>query len=132
MSRRINLAPHLSSDELEQRYHQAQKGIESCQFHIIWLLSEGKTTEAVVQLTGYSRNWIYRLVRRYNEQGASALGDQRRHNQGAKPLLDDSFESLDELEDILMHRCQQILRQQKFVQGLTQFHWWPHVEPYCQ
>jgi hypothetical protein len=45
---RISLAPHLSSDELEQRYRQAQKGIESLQFHII-----------------------------------------RRHNQGAKPLLDD-------------------------------------------
>jgi transposase len=97
MLRRISLAPHLSSDELEQRYRQAQKGIESRQFHILWLLAQGKTAEEVVELSGYSRGWIYKLVRRYNEQGASALGDQRRHNQGAKPLLDDSFESLDEL-----------------------------------
>jgi transposase len=38
-------------------------------------LAQGKTTEEVVELSGYSRGWIYKLVRRYNEQGASALGD---------------------------------------------------------
>jgi transposase len=89
MSSRISLVAHLSSHELEQRYRKAKNGVESRQFHIIWLLSEGRTTEEVVTLTGYSRNWIYRLVRLYNEQGTDALGDQRRHNQGAAPLLDD-------------------------------------------
>jgi transposase len=45
-----------------------------------------------------------------------------------EPIASRSFETLDELEDGLMYRCQQILRQQALVQGLTQFHWWPHVE----
>jgi hypothetical protein len=48
-----------------------------------------------------------------------------------EPIANRSFESLDELEDVLMHRCQQILRQQTLVHGLTQFQWWPHVEPCC-
>jgi transposase len=86
---RISLVPHLGSNELEQRYRKAKNGIESRQFQIIWLLSEGKTSEEVANFTGYSRNWIYRLVRHYNEQGAEALGDRRRHNQGGAPLLDD-------------------------------------------
>jgi hypothetical protein len=47
-----------------------------------------------------------------------------------EPIANRSFESLDELEDVLMRRCQQILRQQALVHRLTHFHWWPHVEPY--
>jgi hypothetical protein len=35
MPRRISLAPPLNSHELEQRYRQAKKGIESRQLHII-------------------------------------------------------------------------------------------------
>jgi transposase len=46
-----------------------------------------------------------------------------------EPIANRSLESLDELEDVLIHRCQQILRQQALVHGFTQFHWWPHVEP---
>jgi transposase len=49
-----------------------------------------------------------------------------------EPIANRSFESLDELEDVLIHRCQQILRQQTLVHGLTQFHWWPHVEPHYE
>lgn len=40
-------------------------------------------------VTGYSRSWIYELVRSYNRMGAEALGDLRRHNPGAVPKLDD-------------------------------------------
>jgi len=33
--------------------------------------------------------------------------------------------NLDELETILVYRCQQIMKQQEHVRGLTCFHWWP-------
>jgi hypothetical protein len=42
-------------------------------------------------------------------------------------LLSRSFENLDELEEILFNRCQQLLQQQDLVRGLTNFHWWPKV-----
>ena len=42
-------------------------------------------------------------------------------------LLSRSFENLDELEEILFNRCQQLLQQQDLVRGLTNFHWWPQV-----
>jgi len=51
-----------------------------------------------VLVTGYSRTWIYTLVKRYNEYGVAGLGDseallrsadRRNQNQGSKPLIDD-------------------------------------------
>jgi hypothetical protein len=38
-------------------------------------------------------------------------------------LLSRSFENLDELEEILFNRCQQLLQQQDLVRRLTNFHW---------
>ena len=89
MPRRIQIAPHLSVDELEQRYRQAQDGVESRHYQIIWLLAQGKRTEEVAEVTGYSRSWIYELVWGYNRMGADSLGDKRHQNPGATPLLDD-------------------------------------------
>ena len=59
------------------------------QFQIIWLLAQGKKTEEVTQITGYSRTWIYALVKRYNELGVEGLGGFRHQNIGASPLIDD-------------------------------------------
>ena len=36
-----------------------------------------------------------------------------------------SPKNLDELEDLLVYRCQQLLRQQDLIGGLTCFEWWP-------
>lgn len=89
MPKRISLANHLSLEELERRYRQAKEGIESRQYQIIKLLAQGKKTEEVEQITGYSRTWIYALVKRYNELGMEGLGDRRKFNQGAEPLVND-------------------------------------------
>lgn len=89
MPKRITVADHTNIAQLEQLYKQASGGVESRQFQIIWLLAQGKKTEEVRQITGYSRTWIYALVKRYNELGIEGLGDLRHHNLGAKPLIDD-------------------------------------------
>ena len=89
MPKRISVATHLSIGELEQCYRQALYGLESRQYQIIWLLAQGKKTEEVEEITGYSRTWMYALVKRYNELGVEGLGDLRRFNQGAQPLVDD-------------------------------------------
>ena len=34
------------------------------------------------QATGFSQNWVYKLIRRYNAEGAQGLIDKRRHNPG--------------------------------------------------
>ena len=34
-----------------------------------------------------------------------------------------SFDTLDDLEEILFERCQSLLQQQDLIRGLTGFHW---------
>ena len=41
-----------------------------------------------------------------------------------EPIANRSFENLDELEEVLMYRCHQLLKRPEFIQGLTRYHWW--------
>lgn len=89
MPKRITIATHLTVLELEKHYRQARNGVNARQFQIIWLLAQGKKTEEIVEITGYSRTWIYALVKRYNEFGVKGLCDRRCENKGATPLIND-------------------------------------------
>ena len=87
MPRKIILKDRLSVVELEQRYRQATDPVARSHFHILWLRAQGQTTEQVAHVTGYSPHWIRTLVRRYNDAGPDAMGDQRHHNPGGQWLL---------------------------------------------
>ena len=87
MPRRITLQPHLSADELAQRYRKAADPVERSHFQILWQLAQGHTSEQVAQSTGYTRLWIGQIAKRYNQEGPDALGDRRRSNPGGKFLL---------------------------------------------
>ena len=89
MPKRLTLQPHLSVEELAQRYRQAKDAIERSHYQIVWLLAQGKTTTFVQEVTGYSVNWIRILARRYNQLGPEALGDKRHENPGSETLLND-------------------------------------------
>lgn len=41
-----------------------------------------------------------------------------------EPIANRSFETLDDLEAMLIARCQVLLQQQDLIRGLTGFHWW--------
>lgn len=94
MPKRIQIAPHLSIEELYQSYRRASNPIERSHYQIIWLLASGKRTEEVASITGYSRSWIYELVWGYNRIGVESLGDKRSDNRGATPLLNDEQQAL--------------------------------------
>src|SRR5215831_16435737 len=87
MPKRLKLHPYLDSDELEKCYRNAQDVVERSQWQIIWLLSVGKTSAEVAEVTGYCLDWIRKLVRRYNAGGPVAVGDGRHHNPGQHRLL---------------------------------------------
>jgi transposase len=57
----------------------------------------------VSHVTGYSRIWIYQLVRRYNEKGLEAIADQRRQNSGKESLLSDEQQA--QLWQVLQYRA---------------------------
>lgn len=42
-----------------------------------------------------------------------------------EPLANRSFKSIQELEEVLAHRCCQMTEMQEFLRGLTFYHWWP-------
>jgi transposase len=90
MPKKIKLESHLSPEELENRYRKAKDPVLRSHYQILWLISEGRTTTQVMEVTGYSRGWIQELARRYNQRGPEVLGDRRHQNPGAKEraLLD--------------------------------------------
>ena len=89
MPKRIAIAPHLSVEELQDRFREAKTTTQAHHYQIIWLLACGKTTAEVMAVTGYSRGWIYELVRGYNHLEPESLGDQRCKNTDRDPLLND-------------------------------------------
>ena len=101
MPKRIKLEPRLNSKELENRYRKSQDPVLRSHYQILWLISEGKTTSQVMELTGYSRGWIQQLARRYNASGPEALGDRRHQNPGAKERALLNAEQQEELQEAL-------------------------------
>ena len=96
------MSPHASTEELEHRYRKAKDPVERSHHQIVWLLSEGRTTREVCEVTGYSPGWVRQIARRYNERGVEGLGDRRHSNPSAKEmaLLDEAGE--EELREALM------------------------------
>lgn len=85
--RRIHLAPHLTTDELEQRYRQAREPHERSWWQILWLLARGQTAGAVAESTGYSRYWIGQLAKRYNTEGPAGMVNRQHTSAHRMPTL---------------------------------------------
>jgi transposase len=83
----VEIAPHLSSAELEARYETAGEPVAKSHFHALWLLSSGYEKDEVAEVLSFSRRWVDILVKRYNEGGPDRLGDQRVHNGTEAKIL---------------------------------------------
>ena len=51
MPKTIKIVPHLDSKELEDRYRKARDPVERSHYQILWLISQGKTTTEVMEVT---------------------------------------------------------------------------------
>ena len=40
-------------------------------------------------------------------------------------LVNQAFDSIEEVEDLVYQRCQRLLQQQELIRGLTAYHWFP-------
>lgn len=76
----------LSGFELETRYEAAADPVGKSHFHALWLLSSGYEVDEVAEILSFSPRWVRALIKRYNEGGAEALGDQRIYN-GTRPTI---------------------------------------------
>src|SRR3954454_9117666 len=80
-------AAHLSPAGLGRRYRAARSPIARSHPQIVRLPSQGRGGREVAQVTGYGRCRVAAVVRRYDEDGPEGLGDRRRGDAGARPLL---------------------------------------------
>lgn len=85
--RRIHRTPHLTADELEQRYRPAHEPHERRWWQILWLLARGQTAGAVAESTGDSRDWIGQLAKRYNIEGPAGMVNRQHTSAQRTPTL---------------------------------------------
>ena len=86
MSKLAPIAPHLTVQELYERYRRSKRPFEQTQWQILWWRAQGRRTSEVARLTGYQPDWIRRIVRRYNAEGPDGIVDRRLQN-GSQPML---------------------------------------------
>src|SRR3954468_23695102 len=84
----LEVAGHLSATELGRRYRAARGRVERGHLQVVRLLVQGRSRGEVARIMGLSGLWVAEIVRRYDAKGPDGLGDRRRGNAGAKPLLD--------------------------------------------
>ena len=77
MARRIELKPHLTTEELQTRYRSCQKPQEKVRWHALYLISKGVVAADAARRTGRASSWITTLARRYNRDGAAAISRKK-------------------------------------------------------
>ncbi len=91
MPRPLVVAEPLSVEALESYYRQARDPVARSQLQIVWLLAQGQSSAQVAKVSGYCREWVREVLRRYNAGGLEGLGDRRHGNPGKVPLLDEAL-----------------------------------------
>ena len=89
----LELAGHLSAAELGRRHRAERDRVARGHLQVVWLLVQGRSRGEVARIMGLSGVWVAEIVRRYDEKGPDGLGDRRRGNAGARPLLDTEGEA---------------------------------------
>ena len=77
MSRRIALQPHLSTQELYDRYRACRKPNEKARWRALYLISRGTLAAEAARRVGRTSGWVTQLTGRYNERGAGAVTDRQ-------------------------------------------------------
>jgi hypothetical protein len=87
MGKRVALVPHLTTARLVARYKATRDAATARRWHLLWLISAGKTRDEAAQTVGVSSRWASTLIARDNAAGVAGLEDGRHANPGAAPLL---------------------------------------------
>ena len=88
MARRIELKPHLTTEELRLRYRSCQKPQEKTRWHALHLISKGVVAADAARRVGRANSWITNLARRYNQDGAAAIARKKSAKPSHRACLD--------------------------------------------
>lgn len=96
MSKLAEVVAHLTVAELYEQFRGCKNAIEKIHWQALWLRAQGRGSTEVAEICGYNRDWVHRLVRRYNADGPEALRDGRRANGKDKLMSDGQLGELRE------------------------------------
>lgn len=85
MTRVAHLMPHVSREELAQRYRQAPDVVEARRWHLLRLIAATHTIKEAACEVGLAYEYAKRIVRRYNADGPAALRNRSREKQAPPP-----------------------------------------------
>src|SRR2546423_10422673 len=88
MARRIELKPHLTTEELRTRYRWCHKPQEKTRWHALCLIAEGMVAADAARRVGRATSWITNLARRYNRDGAKAVVRKQSPKPSHRACLD--------------------------------------------
>ena len=91
MPPRMTVEPHLTLKELKKRYRTTTEPTLRSHYHMVWLVADGRTVTETADLLGFARQWVARVIHRYNKLGPDGLGDQRHKNTGHPGILTDEI-----------------------------------------
>ena len=72
MARTIKLEPHLTVDELDQRYKTTADAPTARRWQALWLIAQGATAKAATAVVGLRSAWVRLLVQRSNQHDPTA------------------------------------------------------------
>jgi len=82
------LVLHCSVSEVLAAFRSEREAVRRAHIQVIFLLLSGDPAAEVARVSGFTTRWIDVLIGRWNADGLAGLGDRRRGNVGAEPLLD--------------------------------------------
>ena len=103
MPKKAYLAPHLSSNDLKQKYRTSTDTVESRRWHLLWKISLGWTVKNSAMAVGYSYSYAKSILNRYNQNGEQGVKNYKNktshHARGKQRLL--SHLQLEKLERVI-------------------------------
>jgi transposase len=86
---RLKLMPHLTYDELGERFRRCRDGRQKVRWQALWLLSQPQAPYSAAQaaaVVGRTADGIRKLIKRYNAEGPGAV-ERHAGSQGRAPRL---------------------------------------------
>ncbi|AMW28415.1 MULTISPECIES: helix-turn-helix domain-containing protein [Arthrospira] len=81
MPPKAHIEPHLSVDDLKNRYRQARDTTESRRWHLLHLVGSGWTIKQAAEVVGLNYDYAKEIIRRYNHEGPPSVRNRSRDRQ---------------------------------------------------
>jgi transposase len=83
--KKLTLAPHFTTEQLEDLYRNTKNANESRRWQIVWLFSKGKDAYQIEEVTGITHRRIRVLINSYNKFGLDFAYDGHDYHEAGPP-----------------------------------------------